>query len=205
MTMRKSCGKCREPLGRSLTEVLEHFRKFGLELKPIKCLPFREEVQFLGKMWTAASCLCYQRHSDCKRMAGPHMFQGWRKILGFANCHISFVKYFAAIVSSLYEPTGKEVFKWGDEQQHAFDSLCNILVEPPVLTLPNVRDASDASDVGIGGVLSQVQDGVERVISFGSFSLTPEQKRHWTTRKEFLSIVRLPGSSRMIWSVEFIP
>ena len=49
---------------------------------------------------------------------------------------------------------------------------------------------TDASDHAIGAELLQVQDGIERVIAYGSFSLQPCQKRYCTTRKELLAIVR---------------
>ena len=38
--------------------------------------------------------------------------------------------------------------------------------------------------------LVQVQDGKEYVFAYSSFSLTPEQQRYCTTRKELLAIVR---------------
>lgn len=54
----------------------------------------------------------------------------------------------------------------------------------------------DASDEAIGGELSRIQDDQERVISYASFALTPEQRRYCTTRKELLAIVRLTRQFR---------
>ena len=94
----------------------------------------------------------------------------------------------------LYSLTGKNKFKWEDEEQAAFDELKDALTNPPVLGLPNSYDPlildTDASDMAIGAELIQVQNGKERVIAYSSFALTPEQKRYCTTRKELLSIVR---------------
>lgn len=94
----------------------------------------------------------------------------------------------------LYNLTGKNTFKWNVEHQLAFDALKEALTQPPVLSLPNGIDHfildTDASDTGIGGVLSQVQEGKEKVISYSSFTLTPEQRKYCTTRKELLAIVR---------------
>ena len=55
---------------------------------------------------------------------------------------------------------------------------------------------TDASDTAIGGVLSQIQDGTEKVISYGSFILTPAQRRYCTTRKELLSVIRFTRQFR---------
>ena len=116
------------------------------------------------------------------------------RFLGFANYHRMFIQKFAELAQPLYNLTGKNLFRWSEKEQEAFQKLCQALVQPPVLTLPNSVDPfildTDASDTGIGGVLSQVQEGQERVIAYGSFALTPEQKRYCTTRKELLSIIR---------------
>jgi len=179
----------------NLTDVLGRFRKYGLKLKPKKCLFFQQEVEFLGRIVNSSQLLMSPKDTKAVReWPVPLCSKDVERFLGFANYHRSFVKDFAKLASPLYELTGKNAFKWGDEQQVAFESLRQVLVEPPVLTLPNGEDPfildTDASDLGIGGVLSQVQDDIPRVVAYGSFSLTPEQKRYCTTRKELLSIVR---------------
>jgi hypothetical protein len=44
----------------------------------------------------------------------------------------------------------------------------------------------DTSGYALGAVLSQVQDGVERVIRYASKNLLPEQRRYCTTKCEIL-------------------
>ena len=116
------------------------------------------------------------------------------RFLGFANYHRSFIKDFAKISGPLYEITGKTKFQWKEPQQQAFDRLKALLLSAPVWALPNKTDYyildTDASDKAIGAELIQVQNGEERVIAYGSFILTPEQRRYCTTRKELLAIIR---------------
>jgi adenylate kinase len=50
---------------------------------------------------------------------------------------------------------------------------------------------TDASGVGIGAVLSQVQNNKERVISYGSKKLDKQQQRYSVTRRELLSPLSL--------------
>ena len=65
----------------------------------------------------------------------------------------------------------------------------------PCLTYPNPSDKfildTDASDVSIGGVLSQLQDGkTEVVICYASHVLIKPQRKYCTTRKELLAVVK---------------
>jgi hypothetical protein len=55
---------------------------------------------------------------------------------------------------------------------------------------------TDASDVVIGAVLSQEQDGELRVISYASNSLSVAQRNYCTTRKELLAVVHYTSHFR---------
>ena len=55
---------------------------------------------------------------------------------------------------------------------------------------------TDASNVGIGGELLQIQDGIERTISFASFTLGKAQRNYCTTKRELLAIIRFVDTYR---------
>jgi hypothetical protein len=100
----------------------------------------------------------------------------------------------------LFKLTGKKEYVWTDEQEEAFQRLKKALATTPVLGLPNsvgrfVLD-TDASQLAVSGVLSQIQDGQERLISFGSFALLPEQRNYCTTRQELLAVIRFTRQYR---------
>ena len=72
--------------------------------------------------------------------------------------------------------------------------LRQCLVTAPVLAFPDYEQPflldTDASDVGIGAVLSQISDaGSERVIAYASRSLTRQGRQYCITRRELLAVV----------------
>ena len=86
------------------------------------------------------------------------------------------------------------MFKWTSDCQEAFEELRQQLVSPPILAFPDYQKPfildTDASNLGIGAVLSQEQDdGQERVIAYGSRILSKAERRYCVTRRELLAVV----------------
>ena len=95
----------------------------------------------------------------------------------------------------LYDVLGlSATFRWCTEQEEAFDELRHKLMESSVRAYPNSENIfildTDASNQAIGAELLQVQNGVVRVIGFGSFVQDSSQRNYYTTRKELLAMVR---------------
>ena len=65
----------------------------------------------------------------------------------------------------------------------------------PILSFPTedgdyILD-TDASNFGLGGVLSQIQDNIECVIAYCSRALRPSQRKYCTTKREMLAAVSM--------------
>ena len=185
----------------NLKAVFDRFRQYHLKLKPRKCDLFKKSVEFLGRKVSEKGLEISEHHlKPVKDWPVPKSTKEVERFLGFANYHRSFIKKYAKISAPLYQITGKALFRWENEQQVAFEKLKEKLTSPPVLALPNKRDHfildTDASDKAIGAELIQVQNGNEKVIAYGSFVLTPEQRRYCTTRKELLAVIRFTRQFR---------
>ena len=82
----------------------------------------------------------------------------------------------------------------GPEACRAVVGLKNALTSGPVLISPDISKTflldTDASDVGIGAVLSQMKDEKECVVAYFSQSLSKSERNYCTTRKELLAVVK---------------
>jgi len=113
----------------------------------------------------------------------PHCLRDVRAFFGLASYYRRFVKDFATIAEPLSRLTRKGiVFHCTDETQLAFDRLKQALQEVNTLAyphpdLPCILD-TDASDVAVGAVLSQVVGGVEKPIAFFSRVLNNTQRNY---------------------------
>ena len=71
---------------------------------------------------------------------------------------------------------------WTEEHQVALEHLTKHLTSPPVMAYPNFEEPfllhTDASETGLGAVLYQQQNGVLRVIAYGSRTLSPSERNY---------------------------
>jgi hypothetical protein len=105
---------------------------------------------------------------------------------------VSGFTYIAKLLTKLMEE--KQAFQWTPEVEAAFRTLKEALCAAPIFAYPQPGERfivdTDTSNVGIGGVLSQVQDGQERVIAYYSKMSNKAERNYCITRRELLAIAR---------------
>lgn len=179
-----------------LRAVFDRLKDAGLKLKPRKCRLCLQKVYFLGHIVSADGVQTDpQKTERVSTWPTPTSQKEVQQFLGLASYYRRFVKDFATIAKPLYQLTEKTAkFAWSDEAQAAFEELRHRLVTAPTLAFPDydlpfILD-TDASDVGIGAVLSQRQsNGSERVIAYASRTLSRPERRYCVTRRELLAVV----------------
>ena len=131
-----------------------------------------------------------------------------REFLGFTGYYRRFVPDYSTVAQALVHLLGKDcTFQWKVACQDEFEALRALLITAPVLAfpkedLPYIVD-TDASDYGIGGVLSQNIEGTEHVIAYYSKSLNPAQQKY-CTRRELLAVVStLDHFKGYVWGPHF--
>lgn len=179
----------------NLTLVFDRFRKAKLKLKPKKCAFFRDEIKYLGHIVSEHGVQCDPaKISAIKNWPKPTNVSDIKSFLGIASYYRNFILNFSNIAFPLTQLTRKnQKFQWSESCEKAFSKLRDALISAPILSYPTpdgpyILD-TDASLYGIGAVLSQVQNGEERVIAYGSKTLSRSQIKYCTTYRELLAVV----------------
>jgi len=84
-----------------------------------------------------------------------------------------FIPGFSELASPLHKLLKKDArYEWTSEQERAFRGLKNKLISPPILRYPDYSRkfilTTDASNEGLGAVLSQGEIGKDLPIAFAS-------------------------------------
>ena len=175
--------------------LLQRLKDANLKLKPSKCQLFQRRVSFLGHVVSAEGI---QTDPEKIRLIAewpaPRTLKEVRGFLGLTGYYRRFIYGYSEIVSPLHALMKKNrAFAWSDECQASFEELKKRLQGPPILALPNEEGVflldTDASDFCIGAVLSQLQDGQERVVSYAGRALSANERNYCITRKELLAVV----------------
>ena len=181
---------------KNLEAVFQRLRQAGLKIKPSKCTFFQHEVNYLGHVVSQHGVSADPKKVDkVAAWPTPKSTKEVQQFLGFAGYYRRFVKSFADIARPLHRLTEKRTsFHWSKDCQEAFERLRKALVSAPVLAYPDYTRPfildTDASNTGIGAVLSQVDsDGRERAIAYASRALSKPERQYCVTRRELLAVV----------------
>ena len=174
----------------------DRIREAGLKLQPKKCKFAQHEVQFLGHIVSDKGVSTdLKKVEEVATWPTPRITKEVQQFLGFAGYYRRFIRDFAEIARPLHKLTERSAtFKWTTDCQNAFDKLKQCLTTAPVLAYPDYTKPflldTDASDSGIGAVLSQEDDhGRERVIAYASRLLSKSERQYCVTRREMLAVV----------------
>ena len=182
-----------------LQEVFDRFRHAGLKLNPRKCSFAKSSIVFLGHEISKDGIRPPpDRVEALINYPAPRNVKELRRALGMFNWFRKFIPNYSIVCEPLTKLLRKHVkFIWSNEQELAFQKLKQLLLNSDILAFPRFDQpfylAVDSSSHGIGYVLYQKHgSGSEeknRVIRFGSKSLTSWQKSYGPTKLELLGVV----------------
>lgn len=178
-----------------LRDVFERFRQAGLKLKAKKCVFGASKLKFLGHVVAREGVMPDpEKVTKLRNYPEPRSVNEVRQFLGLAGYYRRFIERYSARAGPLLDLLVDGVkFAFDEKQKQAFTDIKTAIESEAVLPhprfdLPFILD-TDASDEGLGAVLSQVVDDKERPICFASRRLLPAEKKWHIREKEALGII----------------
>jgi hypothetical protein len=169
-----------------VVQVIDELTKIKLILNPKKCFFAQRTIYLLGFCIGAGG----QRSIDPRKLINTIDIptpQTGKDIMSFMGT-VGYLRLFVPMVSSLAAPLdalrshdGKLGTKWTEKEANAFVKVKKALAHNIILHAPNwdlpFHLATDASDVGIGGVLYQYEEDVTHTTNINSHVNDDEHKK----------------------------
>ena len=178
-----------------IEQVFQRLSQANLKITPTKCHFFQKEVNFLGFHISQQGV-----RSDPSKTAAiadwptPKNIKQVRSFCATINYYRRHIHQFSIIAAPLYDLLKKRArFNWTEDHERAFRTLKMRLTTAPILaifdpTRPTFVDC-DASGSGLGGIISQMVDGQERVVAYASRTLNESEKKYSITKRELLGVI----------------
>lgn len=194
------CSNSHEEHQELLKKVFQKFREFNLKCRLKKVQLGTTEINYLGYNLSKAKGIR-------PGLAKTHAVQAWKppqtvkeikQFLGLCSFFRRTIDHFATIASPLTKLTRKDSeWKGGhlpENARQAFVKLQQKLCQRPCLAPTNFSRefilTTDASNVGLGAVLSQVdQFGIERPCAYASRTLNDTERKRAPFHLEYLAMV----------------
>jgi hypothetical protein len=170
-------------------------------LNPPKCEILVQQIDYLGHTLNKDTIKPMTQQIDViLNMKDPRTLSAANKFIGALSWYRKFIPGFASVAAPIHAVTNltksnRRKFHWNFAQSQAFLKLKEMLTTEPLFLHFPVDDApviltTDASGIGIGGVLQQEVNGEMRNLYYHSQSLTSCERKYSTIEKEALAIYK---------------
>ena len=181
-----------------LKAVLQRIGEAGLTINAKKCHLGTTHCLYLGHYVGQGLVSPEEAKLEAIRsLPQPRTKKEIRSFLGLTGYYRRFIPHYASLAAPLTDLTRKaasnKITTWSSECNKSFHRLQDLLCQSPVLHAPEFEKPfilqTDASDRGVGAVLSQLDEkGQEHPVAYYSRKLLPREERYSTVEKECLAI-----------------
>ena len=174
---------------------MDRLKESGLTINLLKCSIRLPQLEYVGYLvGTRGISPTGEKIQVIVEARNPQSVSEVRSFLGLVNFSSKFIPNLATTAEPLRYLIRKGVdFKWDSKCQRAFDKLKWDLSSAETFAYFDISAETevivDASPVGLGAMLAQVQDNEKSVICYASRILTDVERRYSQTEKEALGIV----------------
>jgi len=181
-----------------LEEVKSKLQDANLTINLDKCEFFKSSLKFLGFIVGSNSLRTDPEKVSCMiNYPRPRTATEVKRFVGLCSWYRRFIKDFASLMSPINDlikgRKKSQSITWNDQAEEAFIKVKQLLVSAPILSQPDFTKKfviqCDASNTGLGGVLTQEIDGEERVIAYASRGLSKSERNYSTTELECLAVI----------------
>lgn len=181
-----------------LNRVFLRLKEAGLTINLKKCEFCKDELKYLGYVVDAKGLRTDPVKLECIRTYPiPKNSKQVKAFIGLCGYYRRFIKDFSTIAAPLTKLTGSRKgisnFSWSSEAEDSFKKLKKALTSAPVINCPDFSLPftihCDASNVGVGGVLTQIFDGEEHPVSYFSRCLNVHERNYGVTERELLAVL----------------
>ena len=179
--------------------VFQKMQEAGLKLSPEKCQLFRRKVTYLGHDLSFVDnrpCITAMRQKcqEILKMKPPKCRKSCKRFIGAITFLSMYLDKLAILLQPFHELTKlKSQFIWTELHETNFRKIRELIVQPPVLVLPNNKDPirvyCDSSRTGCGHAVFQISDGIERLVAFGSRTFHKAVLRYSVTELELTGLL----------------
>lgn len=184
-----------------LEKVFKALDKANFTLNIAKCHFAADKIECLGFFISKSGV-----HADKKKVQAIVDFpspdvqpvksriSALRGFIGAASFYRRFIDQFAKIVAPLHQLLKKNaVWRWGEEQETAFQQLKDAMVKTPVLALPCEGGEfvlqTESSTLGLGAVLIQTLNEESHPVTYISRRLDPAESNYNPEELACLAVV----------------
>ena len=179
-----------------LREVFQAHREAGVKLKPVKTLLFQEQIVYLGHTLSKDGIGMVDAYVErIKEWPIPKDVKELNTLLGFFSYYRNFIPDFASLTATMCKQRREKVLAWTPEMTEKLELLKAEFSKGPIRAAPRFDSeevfqlTTDYSATAIGAVLSQVQDGEERLIGAVGRKTTEPEQRYPSWKGELSAIV----------------
>lgn len=178
-----------------LHELAKRLREAGLTVSITKSFFCMKKIRYVGYLLNEEGLGPDPgKTSAVLEFPAPRNIRETRRFMGMAGWYRRFLPNFAVLTGPITDLLKENRrFEWTRAAQLAFEALKRALVEAPILANPDFAlpftIQTDASDSGVGAVLTQGEGPCERVIAYFSKKISPAQQRYMVTERECLAVI----------------
>ena len=182
-----------------LAKVFELLAEAGVTLNAAKCVIGAATVRYLGhEVGGGQVAPADAKITAVQNIPEPQTRKELRSFLGVVGFYRRFIPHFADIAAPLTDllrgnKKAGPLLTWDAKCTAAFCELKTALAKRPILKAPDFCEPfaiyTDASEIGIAAVLTQIEDQAVKPVAYYSRKLLDREKRYCTTEKELLAIL----------------